>query len=556
MRFPRRVTYCLLGAVVLVTILFRYPLGSGHEMGSDTTFIHSLTDSLIARASAVWILNPLSYFGLYALSYPSAMPFILGSVSLTGGIPVEGSILLTGGVFSIVGALSAFAASRAARDDDRLALIVALLFSIGPFYVKDTTWVGSSRGFVTALVPVVFLLLLRHLRTRDVRYLAICIMLVAMMGTIHRMGMLALLVLVAYGFAVPIHRLTQRLRFVLVRYESPFRYVSTAASITGFLALFYLQVLLPDIAGSDIVSQYRQGALFEGTSFPILVTNMMVSLVGKVGILMPLMVVGLVRLAWDRPKEDRDKFLLITVLVMIPLLSLRDYISEFMTYVFVVLIALALISRGYRVGPAYRVNRRKAAAAGLVVALLGASIGFSLVMKNYWSERYYTDGPIPNELYGTSVYILRQAGGTVLSNEGLSQGRIAAITGLPALPIGGASIHWYSPQQLTFGFVDGGLVTVRQISLWSISFQTDTIFEPTNVPIAKDDYESIFYNHFGAFPADRVLQRYDVHFMFVEKAHESEFQSYIWRGSPFIVEAQEQTYKAFDSSSYSLWYLG
>jgi hypothetical protein len=92
--------------------------------------------------------------------------------------------------------------------------------------------------------------------------------------------------------------------------------------------------------------------------------------------------------------------------------------------------------------------------------------------------------------------------------------------------------------------------------VWSISFQTDAIFEPTNVPNAKDDYESIFYNHFSAFPADGVLKRYNVHFMFVDKAHESEFQSYIWRGSPFIVEAQEQTYKVFDSSSFSLWYLG
>jgi len=160
-RYPRRVTYCLITVLALVTVLFRYPVGIDHEMGSDTTFIHSLTDSLIARGSAAWILHPLSYFGLYALSYPSAMPFLFGSVSIAGDITVEGVILLTGLVFAIVGTFSAFVASRAAKDDDRLALIVALLFSMGPFYIKDTAWVGSSRGFVTALVPIIFYFLLR-----------------------------------------------------------------------------------------------------------------------------------------------------------------------------------------------------------------------------------------------------------------------------------------------------------------------------------------------------------------------------------------------------------
>src|SRR3989441_11023298 len=127
MILPRRVTYCLILVVSVVTVLYRYPLGLGHEAGSDTTFIHSLSSSLIARGNAAWILHPLSYFGLYALSYPSGMPFLFGSVSEVGGIPLEGAILLTGFVFSIAGGLSAFAASRCARDDDRMALVVALL---------------------------------------------------------------------------------------------------------------------------------------------------------------------------------------------------------------------------------------------------------------------------------------------------------------------------------------------------------------------------------------------------------------------------------------------
>src|SRR5436309_53851 len=139
------------------------------------------------------------------------------------------------------------------------------------------------------------------------------------------------LVLIADGLVIPLHRITQRLRFVFFRYETPFRLLSMGASISGFFVLFYLQILFPGTAGSDIVSEYSNGALFQGTAFPVLVANLLISLVGKVGILMPLIGVGLIRLAWDRPKEARDKFLLVAVLVMIPLLPLRDYISEFLT---------------------------------------------------------------------------------------------------------------------------------------------------------------------------------------------------------------------------------
>ena len=90
MILPRRVTYCLIVVVSAIGLLYRYPLGLGHEAGSDTTFIHTLANSLSERGTASWILHPLSYFGLYALSYPSAMPFLFASLSEVSGVSVEG----------------------------------------------------------------------------------------------------------------------------------------------------------------------------------------------------------------------------------------------------------------------------------------------------------------------------------------------------------------------------------------------------------------------------------------------------------------------------------
>ena len=550
MILPRRVTYCLIVVVSAIGLLYRYPLGLGHEAGSDTTFIHTLANSLSERGTASWILHPLSYFGLYALSYPSAMPFLFSSLAEVSGVSVEGSILLTGLGFSVVAGLSAFAATRSVREDDRLALVVALLFSIAPFFLKDTTWVGSGRGFVTALVPAVFFLILRTMKTRDVRFLLLSALLVVVLSAIHRMGILAVFPLIAFGFAVPFHRLTQRLRFALARYESPFRWASATTALTGFFLLFYVQFLFPGIAGADVVQQYGSGALFDGSSFTILLANMAVSLVGKVGLLLPLFVVGLVRLVAARPKEDRDKFLLVAVFVMLPLLSLRDYIAEFLIYVFVLFIALALFP--YRRAFA----KRRQVASILVIAVVASSLVFSWVMKDYWKNSYYTDGATTDELYSVGVYAAWTANGTIASNEGLSAGRLAAVTGLPTLPLGGASIHWFSPQQLIYDFVDGRTVRVTLISLTTISFNTDEIYVPNDVANAKDDYEAIFYNHLSDSNTQDVLGRYDVHYVILYVSAGNQFQSYIWRPSPLVTDVKAMTYKTFSSHSYEIWYVG
>ena len=124
------------------------------------------------------------------------------------------------------------------------------------------------------------------------------------------------------------------------------------------------------------------------------------------------------------------------------------------------------------------------------------------------------------------------------------------------MPIGGASIHWTGPQQLTFGFVDPSSVSVRALSLTSISFQTDEIFVPVGVPNAKDDYELVFYNEYGTRAPDITLVHYDVRYLLLMNSRPTQFQSYIWRDAPFLRGALEENYKLYDSGVNSIWFLG
>lgn len=548
MILPRRVTYCILIALATVTLIFRYPLGTNHELGADTTFIHTLADSVTKDGIAPWIVHPLSYFGLYALSYPSGMPFMFASGSLTTGMPIEGVMLVFGWIVSLVGAWSAFLLGRALRRDDGFGMIVAVLFALAPFFVKGTFWIGSSHGFVVALLPVFLLLLVRTLKTHGIREFVLAVMLFAILATIHRMGLLAGFLLVAFAFALPFHSVTQRLRVALARYERPARYGTVATAVFGFLGMFYVQFVYRGIGGSDVVDQYSTGAFFQGMSFPTLLANMAISLSGKIGPLFLFAAVGIVAYVWRRPKEAADKFLLTAAIVYLPLLSLRDYMVELIIPIFVILIVVGLMWLWTR-------KRHSRTLAVLVLLLVVGSVAFSWQMKDYWRDRYPTDAPLTDAAYQMAVYLGRTTNGTILVNDGLSAGQIAAISGNPVMPLGGASQHWNGPQQLAWGYVDPGSLHAHMMPFGEISFNTDNIYIADGVRNAEVDWETMFYYDHPS-DADKLFSRYQIHYIVIDKQYPQSFLSYgELRASTYLQSVLPTTsYVIYDNGAFTSWY--
>ena len=550
MILTKRIVHSLLLVLAIVCILFRYPIDVGHELGSDTTFVHALTDSIVQNGRGPWILQPLSYFGLYGLSYPSAMPFFFASASLLGNTPIEAVTLVSGWAAAVSGMLGAFLLARRIRRDDTFALLVAAVFSLAPFLVKDTFWVASTRGFVVALLPVFVLLLVRFLVHRIVRDIALALLLFVLLAAIHRMGTLALFFLVAFVFAIPFHKLTQRLRFALVRYEQPVRYIILGSAVGGFFGVFYLQFLYPGAAGANVFDQYGSGAFFHGETFPILVANMGISLSGKIGPLFPLALFGLTTYIWRRPKEVVDKFLLTSAIVFLPMLSLRDYMGEFLILLFVILVC---------VGVAWlraRARRRRFLQVALVIVIVG-SLAFSWEMKDYWRERYGTDASISLASYQASLYVRYSTSGTVVANEGLFGGRIAAISGRAIMPLGGASLHWNSPQQLAWGFVAPDDVHVHLLPVTSISFDTDEIFVPQGLRNAEFDWEAML-SYAQPNLAENLFQLYGVHYIVVNKDFPNTFYSYGYeRPSHYLAfDLPSNYYTTYDDGASRIWYRG
>jgi len=550
MILQKRVVYCLLIGLALANIVFRYPIDTGHELGSDTTFVHSLANRVVQSGRAVWILQPTSYLGLYALSYPSAMPFFFASASMVGGGPIEAVTLFSGWTFALAGCLGAFLLARRIRRDDTFALLVATMFSLAPFFLKDTFWVASTRGFVVALLPIFLLLLVRPLVKYDLRDVVLVLALFLLLSATHRMGSLVIFFVVAFVFAIPFHKLTQRLRFALLRYERPARHFILGFAVAGFLVVFWVQFQYPGTTGANVIDQYGSGAFFEGQSFPILVANMGVSLSGKIGLLSPLAVLGLVAYVWRRPKEAVDKFLLTASLLFLPLLSLRDYMGEFLIPLFVILVVMGLLWFTSR-------TRRRRLVTVAAVVLVAGSLVFSWEMKDYWRDRYRTDAPILVSSYQTGLYIRYSAPGTSVANEGLFGGQIAAVSGAPVMPLGGASLHWTGPQQLAWGFVAPADVHVHLLPLTSISFDTDEIFIPEGLRNAEFDWETMLF-YTAPNQADQVFDVYHVTYIIVNENFPNSFYSYGYeRPSLYLASVVPSTYYAtYDDGAFRIWYRG
>src|SRR5207237_1736485 len=95
------------------------------------------------------------------------------------------------------------------------------------------------------------------------------------------------------------------------------------------------------------------------------------------------------------------------VLLFLPLLSLRDFIAEFLIPVFIFLSVFGFTS--------LRFNRRKVVTFALLVVVSG-SAAFSWEMKDYWSEHYGTDAPTSDLSYSAALYLRYETSGTIVSN--------------------------------------------------------------------------------------------------------------------------------------------
>ena len=557
MKYSKRVVYCLLGFIVTVNIIYRYPAIYIHENGFDAFLIHNLADSISYYGYAKWVLNPLSYFGMYAFSYPSAMPFLYSEFSQVTSISIELCVLITGMIFGIIGALFAYLAAKEILDSDIFAFFTSLTFSIAPFLLNLTTWEGSTKGFVVTLLPFFIFLLLKHLKTSNTKYLVIALIVLILMSSIHRIGYLAIFIFLAYLFTVPIHTFTRIIITPDLRRIKLKRFLSAMSVIGAFTVAFALLFITPGFLGSaDITQQYASGRFMSGRGIFTILVNLGITYAGKTGILIPLLFLGLFAFAWQERRSVQQKFIIIATIFLIPFLPLREYMTAFFVSIFSIII-------GFSIYFIFRIiKKRRKTAIAVFLILTVSSMGFSWYMKDYWHNSYWYN-EMKEETYGTAMYTKNTLtrDDMFIANKGYISARVTAISGVISLPLGGASANSYNAQQMIYDNnfdIDRNSLDIKPLQLNQLGYATNEIFvfkDPGRGYDAELSWATILDHDCNSPVGKSVQMRYNIHYAL--ETHDLDGRYLFWGQyySAFLVSVHEQRYKIYDNSEEAMWYV-
>lgn len=541
MKLPKRVVLSALASLVLLSLILRYPQTT-HETGVDSFFIHNLSTIIVKDGQAEWILSPLSVFGWYPLSYPSAGPFFIAALSDTGGLSVELGILILSLLFGALGVPMAFAMAREFKDDDVFCLAVAFTYAFAPRYLAFTLWSGSMRSLFMVLLPLFVWIVLRTYREQKPRNFALVLLMFLLLAAIHRLAILMAIVIVAFVAAMLLQVLltTLSVRFPRVILAAPYRRLSPYLALGAFAGTAGAMIL-----GTNVLDEYSTGELFSGTTTQAELLNFGVSLARSVGLSLVFAVVGIVVMVRLRNKSPREPFLLIAFLGLTPTLFLRVYTGFYILPFIAIFAGLAVLG--------FMRIRRPRVRTAVVAAFFVANLAFSTGILDYEVGHATI---LPMTTYSTGLYVRGfPEGSNVVANDGLVGIRVASISGCQYLPVGGAGTTFQSPELLAYHYFRPSevLSKVVWVPLQDLTLDSDSPWVVTSIQ-AESDWVTIMETPFDARGA--TMHRYDPTYFLENKYLRSSFFAFGNEyPSTFAATAHLGAYKLYDADGEALWYV-
>jgi hypothetical protein len=549
MKFPKRVNFLLLSFLFTLNVALRYPIVQ-HEIGVDSFVIHILSNSINQYHYGKWILHPLSYIGLYPLSYPSAYPYLAAGVSTGTGIDVEGSIFIISIVLGLIGVFGIYFLAREIKNDDLICFIAALAFSLSPLFIRMTYWQASTRNLFIALAPACILLLLKTKGFTINRINILFIFLLLTVGTSHRLGVFMIFILIAYLVSVILYALYKQLIPYVAKSSSvrrSFRFIGPFFIILIFLVL--LSMLLSGnnpLQGAAGLEVYEETAIFTGSSVPILIINLFVSLFGRIGLMLVFGLIGFAYLIWKKNKGLYDVFFIVSLIFIFPTIGMRIYYSYFFLVFFSILAGLVFLH-------IYKLfKKRKFIVLAILIVALIASVGFYDFMSNHWGM---SRGSMSGVQYDGALYTKYKTDNTYITNDGLIAARAGAISGKSCLPIGGATMHWWGPEQLIYDFISEDDFQVVPIPLQQISIGADALYQAKGVGNVEQDWTKIHGTHCNDVSGGLVL-KYRIQYSLANKKWGYGYWAYgRTYYSRFLTSLDEERYKIYDNGILDLHYF-
>jgi hypothetical protein len=437
MKFSKKTNYALIGFLILLNIIIRYPLVP-HEIGADSFQIHSYANSITSFGYATWIIHPYSFLGLTPDSYPSAIPFLLSGMSQSMNINMEFSILLLAIIIGLLGLFGAILLAKQIKNDDLFIFIVAFLFSTSPIFLRFTIWTTATRHIFMALFPFFLwtLLKLRDFSEIKWKYLFFSILIFIMLISSHRMGLLLFIIIFAFITTILIFRYLGK-----IQYNITLRRMSFFIWFIIFLFFILLQVLSVGFYNEiNITHDYQSGNFLKGNAPEIILSNMIIDYGSRIGILSVFGIIGFGILFFKRTKsniEDRKNFIEVFTLIILLYSSsffmLGLYLSLFLLLILVIITGMGIIwSLKLLFKIKWNIITKNSTFFSIIfiTILLIGSLFFSYLMIQHWfkSSSPTNDQPwIEDETIDIAFYLnTYEYNYTTLSNSGSELVRLYA----------------------------------------------------------------------------------------------------------------------------------
>jgi hypothetical protein len=550
MKFSKRVNYLLLSFLFALNIGLRYP-DVQHELGADSFVIHILSRSIVEFHYAKWILHPLSYIGLYPFSYPSAYPFLAAGVSASTDLDVESSIFVISIILGLIGVFSVYFLAKEIKNDDMFCFVAALAFSLSPLFIRMTFWQASTRNLFIALTPACMLLLLKTRGFAINRMNFLFVFLLLTVGTSHRLGVFMIIILIAYLTGVVIFAFYKQFIPYMARsikLRRTFRLVGASIIIGTFLIL--LSMLLSGenpLQGAQGLEVYEETVLFSGSSPPILITNLFVSLIGRIGLMLIFGLLGLAYLVWKKNKGLYEVFVIVSLIFLFPTIGMRTYYSYFFLIFFSLLAGLFFfyLFKFF--------NKRKVIALAILIATVVASMGFYAFMFDHWRV---DDGTMPETTFDSAIYVKYKTTNTFIANDGLLAARIGAVSGRSCIPIGGSTTIANGPEQLIYDYLHEDDYQVIPIPIRQITVGSDALYNAKGAGNVEKDWAEIYGTH-SNYVSENSINKYRLQYSLADKSYRNGYWAYgkVYH-SHFLASLDGERYKIYDNGAIELHYFG
>jgi hypothetical protein len=418
--------------VLLVTVAERYPLVEHERYAADSYFIHMLSGSIVERGYAAWTFTPLSYFGLYPLSYPSGSPFVIGEFSELTGTSVEFSILLFGMLVGVLLVLATFCLAREFLRRTQYALVAALCASLAPRFVDTTYWVGSARGlFVVFLVLFIFLAFRANSTKRKSLNLIAGLMLFGCLAT-HHMALLLIMFGLAFVLSVIGSQHLRQINETSRRRRVTQLYISIGVFVAVGTALFV------GLLGRSAESTFGEsGVLNFEPRIVSIILSLCITYTHQIGLILPFAVVGIVMAFRATHLQPRVLFPLALLVSMSPLFGNPIYVATALPPVVAVFGASWLESMPKSDG-------RLTIRFFLVLVLVCFTISLPWASTARWNNTQYGSGDtvaVGNQVFDDGAYLMyNDADQRFISNVDVQSLRLAAISGSSYLGSGIPSV--------------------------------------------------------------------------------------------------------------------